>query len=176
MRTSGRKLRYTSFAPHCLAVMQHTIRKYQDSDLPLLAKIYRAAIRHFDDGSYSKEQIAAWSSFPDDAEAFKKWITKSTTFVAVSNDNTPIAFGGLEDQGHIASLFVAPEMMRKGVGLALLVRLVEEARSRGINTITTDASEYSRPLFEKYGFRVKEIESTDFKGVKFSRYTMHMRI
>jgi len=153
--------------------MQYEIRMYRHADLASLAQIYRSSIRHFGSEYYSKDQITAWSSYPDHAEVFEKWLAQATTYVAVSSINAPIAFASIEEQGRISALFVAPEVMRKGVGTALLNHLIEEARSRRITTLATEASEFSKPLFEKSGFRVKEIEHTKFKDVRFSRYVMY---
>lgn len=157
-------------------LMHFDIRKYQNSDLPALANIYRGSIRHLGTESYSKEQVEVWSSFSDDIQDFENWLKGATTFVAVDSNNACVGFGGLEEHGRISSLFVASEWMRKGVGTGLLGRLLEEARLHALTMVTTEASEFSRPLFEKCGFVVREIEYTEFKGVKFTRYVMQTRI
>lgn len=51
-------------------------------------------------------------------------------------------------------------------------RLIAEAESRGLQELTTEASEFSKPLFEKFGFAVCNLEYTHFKGVDFTRYAM----
>ena len=156
--------------------MQFHIRKYQDSDLPALAKIYRGSIRHLGAECYTKEQVEAWSGFSEDIQAFDNWLKGATTLVAVDSENACVGFGGLEAHGRISSLFVSPEWMRKGVGSGVLGHLLEEAGSRAFSVVTTEASEFSRPLFEQHGFVVTEIEQTEFKGVKFTRYAMQARL
>ena len=79
---------------------------------------------------------------------------------------------GLEAKGRITSLFVAPEVMRMGVATALLNHLIDEINLRDLNSVTTDASEFSRSLIEKFCFSVKSLEHTKFKGVQFTRYQM----
>ena len=156
--------------------MSFEIRAIQDSDLSALADIYRDSIISLGNDFYTPEQIAAWASFPDDIEAFRKWVTAPMTLVAIKSDGKCVGFGGLEDSGRISALFVLPESMRKGVGSALLKKLVSEAQLRGVFQVTTEASEFSKPLFEKFGFRVKNIEKTEFKEVAFTRYAMQLRI
>jgi len=156
--------------------MQYDIRVFDDPDLPSLARIYKASIRYVGNEYYSDDQIAAWSSFPDDIEAFQKWITVAMTFVAIDNQQSFLGFGGLEDHGRISSLYVSPNVMRKGIGAALLKQLTSEVKIRGIATVTTEASEFSKSLFEKFGFTVKNIEHTEFNGIKFTRYAMRLRI
>ena len=156
--------------------MPCAIRPFEQTDLPHLADIYRESIRHLGNEHYSTEQITAWASHADDLKAFARWVREATTFVAVDNRRSCIGFGGLEESGRISALFVAPEWMRQGVGSALLERLMTEIRSCGAYEATTEASEFSRPLFEKFGFRVMYVEHTRFKGVAFTRYAMHRRI
>lgn len=153
--------------------MKCFIRKYDDSDLPSLVEIYRKSINHVGHEYYSKEQIDVWSNYSKEMEIFRKWITDSTTFVAF-HQQVPVGFGGLDEKGRISSLFVDPEAMRQGVGSSLLKRIMSEIENRGLNHITTDASEFSKPLFEKFGFRLKDIEHIMFKGVSFHRYAMEL--
>ena len=157
-------------------VTHYRIRAYQHADLPALAAVYTSAIRHLGAEYYSGDQIAAWSSFAEDTAGFERWITEATTFVAVDGHDECIGFGGIEEHGRIASLFVAPAFVRKGVGSGLLMRLLEEARAQKTVVVTAAASEFSRPLFEKFGLRVEEIEHIEFKGVEFSRYAMRTSI
>jgi putative acetyltransferase len=45
-----------------------------------------------------------------------------------------------------------------------------------MKTVTTEASEFSKPLFEKHGFTVTEVEHTTCKGVEFTRYAMRLEL
>lgn len=150
----------------------YQIRPYGKDDLPVLAGIYRDAIRHRGPECYSEQQVAAWSSFPDALRDFEYWLTSATTWVAVDRHDNCIGFTALEEPGRISALFVAPAWMGQGVGYGLLNHLLKEARLASCQTVTTEASEFSRPLFEKFGFVVLEIEHTEFKGVAFTRYAM----
>ena len=152
--------------------MEIFIRPYVDGDLSAVAHIYKQGIKQVALTHYSDDQVAAWSSFADDTDDFKKWINKSTTFVALNQELEVVGFAGLEATGRISSLFVAPEVMRSGVATALLNHLIDEINKRGLKSITTDASEFSKPLFEKFGFTVTNLEHTEFKGVLFTRYQM----
>lgn len=151
------------------------IRKYQGTDLDSLAKIYVESIRHLGPAAYSKNQIEAWAGFARDS-GFKNWIEATITFVAVSQNNEIMGFAGLTESGHISAVFVAPRHHRKGVASGLLTMVLDAARSMGIVQITSHASEFSKPLFEKFGFVVSEIERTEVKGIGFSRYAMRANI
>ena len=152
--------------------MKFYIRPCVDQDMSEVAQIYKQGIKQVALKHYSDDQVAAWSSFADDTDDFRKWINKSATFVALNPELQIVGFAGLEAKGRISSLFVAPEVMRSGVATALLSHLMDEINKRGINSITTDASEFSKPLFKKFGFTVTSLEHTRFKGVLFTRYKM----
>jgi putative acetyltransferase len=151
------------------------IRPYQDGDITALARVYKHGIRQVGLTYYTAEQVEVWSSFADDTEEFEKWVNGSDTFVALDNEDRVVGFTGLESTGRIASLFVAPEVMNTGVGAALLSYLMHEINQRDIKSITTDASEFSKPLFEKFGFQVNNLEQTRFKGLIFQRYQMILK-
>lgn len=156
--------------------MNRFIRAHTDQDLPGLARVYRDAIRGVGAEYYSPDQVAAWSSFADDTEDFRQWIEGAATFVAIQDSISPAGFAGLDPAGRIAALFVAPEVMRQGVGAALLERVLNEARARSLTRLTAEASEFSRPLFQKFGFKQRHKEDTCFKGVAFERYVMDMSL
>ena len=149
-----------------------SIRPYRHSDLDSLLRIYRESITHLGGSRYTPEQVRAWSGYFDEPAAFGKWLGRSDTVVAVDEAGQAIGFGSIEDTGRIASLFVAPSAMRRGVGMALLSRLLDEARTRGMTAVTAQASEFSRPLFEQFGFETAGIEHTEVEGAAFVRYAM----
>jgi putative acetyltransferase len=67
---------------------------------------------------------------------------------------------------------VAPQNARKGVGSLLLQHLLSLEPVQPL--YTTEASELSKGLFEKFGFKVIEIEHTELNDVAFTRYGMRM--
>jgi len=148
------------------------IRPAEGKDNFLLGDVYRSAILAIGEEFYSPEQVVAWSSYPDDEAEFTRWIQEASTYVAMTADSVLVGFGGLEKGGRISSLFVAPDFMRQGVASALLTHLITEVDSRNIDELTTHASEFSKPLFKKFGFEVMNIEHTILKGVDFTRYFM----
>lgn len=148
------------------------LRACADADLASLAVIYADAIRHLGPRHYTAAQVAAWAAFADDAGRFRQWVVSAATTVAVDDQDQAVGFAGLIDPGHVASLFVAPPWQRRGVGSSLLRALLAQARERGVARITTHASEFSRPLFERFGFRVSAVEQGDVGGVTIERYAM----
>ena len=154
--------------------MLFRIRRYRKNDLNKLAEIYQTSIKFLGISYYTQQQVEAWANYFNDSDKFEDWLMESSNFVAVDKADICIGFGGFEMHGRISSLFVSPQAMRKGVGSALLEHILKKAASEGINELTTQTSEFSKPLFEKYGFGVKEIEETVIDGVEFRRYVMQL--
>ena len=50
------------------------------------------------------------------------------------------------------NMYTKPEYRRNGIANNTLKLLVEDARSRGINAISLEATRMGRPLYEKFGF------------------------
>lgn len=155
--------------------MEYRVRAARPDDINALARIFRESVLQIEPGDYTPEQIAAWASFADDTDDFVAWINGATTLVAVDLHDECLGFGGLEAQGRVASLYVAPDAMRQGIASDLLRRLMEEARESGLEWLTTEASEFSKPVFERLGFMVAEVECAEYKGVDFIRYRMRAR-
>lgn len=154
---------------------KYHIRKYQSEDLDTLAKIYADSIRHLGPTAYSESQIEAWSSFAKHAE-FANWIELATTFVAVAQNGVIIGFAGFSKSGYVSAVFVTPLYQRIGVGSSLLTKVLSAMKSLGFKQVASHASEFSRPLFEKFGFTVSEIEHTEVNGIGISRYAMQTHI
>lgn len=149
------------------------IRPGTDGDWPALARLYVDSVRHLGAACYTPEQIRAWSAFGEATDEFEAWLADADTFVAADRDDVCIGFAGIDATGRIASLYVAPAWMRRGVASGLLKFLLQTAAERGFERVTTEASYFSKPVFVKHGFDVTEDEYVQFDGVEFHRFRMH---
>lgn len=55
-------------------------------------------------------------------------------------------------KAYIMNMYTAPEYRRQGIAFRTLSLLAAEAGSRGIHSISLEATEAGRPLYEKFGF------------------------
>lgn len=55
-------------------------------------------------------------------------------------------------KAYIMNMYTVPEYRRRGISYRTLDLLVQEAKSKGILSISLEATEMGRPLYEKYGF------------------------
>lgn len=147
------------------------IRDVTPADVPALAFLYADAVRSAGPSFYSEEQVEVWATVAEEAERFRSFVLEPSSLVA-EDETGPIGFTGLDPDGHVTALYVRSDRMRRGVGSALLAAVMDLARQRGISQLYTEASAVSRPVFERAGFRVAEIETIERRRVLFERYRM----
>lgn len=59
---------------------------------------------------------------------------------------------------YIMNMYTAPEYRRQGVAFHTLDLLVKDAKKQGVSSITLEATDMGRALYEKYGFIKMEDE------------------
>lgn len=140
-------------------------------DVPALAHVFEEAARRLGPQHYDAAQVASWAAFPSETEAFHAFIVQAHTLVA-EVDGAVVGFGGIHDDGYLASLYTHPDHGRKGIGTLLLGALLDRARDRNVRRVFTAASAFSRPLFERHGFILDEVEVVERRGAVFHRFRM----
>jgi predicted GNAT family N-acyltransferase len=76
----------------------------------------------------------------------------SSHVLAFSEKRDVVGTGRLEPTGKIARLAVLGEYRGQGVGSAMLIRLVEEARQRGFEQVYLHAQMHALNFYKKFGF------------------------
>ena len=61
-------------------------------------------------------------------------------------------------KAYIMNMYVKPEYRRQGIALKTLDLLVQDAKEKGVDAITLEATRMGRPLYETYGFAAMENE------------------
>ena len=151
------------------------IRRAASDDLPALATLYAQTVRTHGPSLYSSAQVDAWASAGTVNERFHDFVFRPTTFVA-QDEHGPAGFAGIEADGHVQSLYVRADCTRRGIGTALMRHVFNHARSLGIESLYTEASQFSRPLFERLGFSVDHAQHVTYAGVSFERWVMRCRL
>ena len=86
-----------------------TIRQFKDSDAPQMTAIYLRAVTELGKLRYHPEQVAVWAKLTPDADRLTELMNDGRNgFVAVTSDDTVVAFGDLEADGHIQFLYADP--------------------------------------------------------------------
>lgn len=56
------------------------------------------------------------------------------------------------NKAYIMNMYTKPEYRRKGIGYKTLDLLIRDTKNKGITSISLEATDMGRPLYEKYGF------------------------
>lgn len=148
-----------------------SIREYQPSDAEILAAIYRDAVIGIGATAYNAKQIEVWSSFPEDLEEFRHLLGQGLTLVALDKGEL-VAFGQLNPLNHVAFLYTATRVARKGYATKIYQELEDYAITQNVQRLHTEASHISKHFFLKMGFSVVEMEIVDRKNTQFERFKM----
>ena len=76
-------------------------------------------------------------------------------------DGVAIGTGRLLPDGHIGRMAVLGKWRNQGVGSALLVALIDEARKRGVSRVVLNAQIHALPFYLRHGFQAEGEEFLD---------------
>ena len=147
------------------------IRTATIDDSPKLEAIFVHAVTTLAPEYYSPEQVQAWAAPPQDSDRFQHWLQDGRIWVAQEGDRI-LGFVGLMDDGLVSALFVHGDYGRQGIGSRLLSTAIAWAQQHHLLNLRAEASELSRPLFAKFGFRTDATETVTRGGVVFHRALM----
>jgi len=126
----------------------YTIRSANWQDDGLLLRIIRETV-------FVKEQQVPveleWDEFDNDC----------LHLLAIDTSGRPIGTARLLSDGHIGRMAVLKEWRGKGVGSAMLRRLLEEAKKRHIRQVVLNAQTVAAGFYRKFGFQVEGEEFID---------------
>lgn len=134
------------------------IRDATVDDLPELADVFRRASLH------NEADRAVLLAHPEALDYSDEWVVRGLTRVAVVDGRV----GGfatvvpLDGHGELEDLFVAPELMRRGIARALIADAVDRARTRGETRIDVTANEHAAAFYAAVGFAETGIAPTEF--------------
>jgi len=89
------------------------------------------------------------------------WDPQSVHAIAFDMDGTALGTGRLLPDGHIGRLAVARTARGSGIGSALLLALMQEARRRGHRAAVLSAQTHAVPFYRRHGYEVSGVEYLD---------------
>ena len=87
-----------------------------------------------------------------EAEEFDDADGNSSHVLVLSEKRDAVGTGRIEATGKIARLAVVAEYRNRGVGTAIVERLIEEAGNRGYNRVFLHAQTQALTFYNKFGF------------------------
>ncbi|MFX1371866.1 MAG: GNAT family N-acetyltransferase [Promethearchaeota archaeon] len=108
-------------------------------------QIFRKTLKDYFLDKMKSNEFIAWL-----AESDKKIIaTSGLSFL----QRPPHFVNKIGKFAYIMNMYTRPNWRRKGIGSALIEKLIEEIKKKGIQSVVLHATPSGRPLYEKYGFR-----------------------
>lgn len=83
-----------------------------------------------------------------------------------------VAYADLQPSGYIDHFFVAAKFAGRGIGGALMRHLHDDARLRGISTLTAHVSLTAQPFFRRAGFELVCARRPVVRGVALENAVM----
>jgi GNAT superfamily N-acetyltransferase len=134
------------------------IRDAVSGDMPALRQVYRRSSLSNDGDRPNLLANPEVLEYPD------LGVREGRTRAAVA-DGEIVGFAswlGAGEAIEIEDLFVDPEWMRKGIGMALVLDLIAIARGRGIGRVEVTANQHALAFYHKAGFVAYRTEATRF--------------
>lgn len=151
----------------------YRIRRGGVADHAGMADLMEASIRSLGPAHYAPDQVEVWAAAARDEVRFARLVHGAETWVAEEPGGL-MGFSALQPGGYLSCLYVHPACGRRGIGSTLLTALLDHARNQGIDRVRTEASTFSRGVFEKAGFRVDTLETVERNGVTVQRARMSL--
>lgn len=145
-----------------------TLRPIGLADASLLREIYADAVESQAPSLYSDAQVRAWAALAWLPGVLDRTLAEGSGWI--SGDGAAFAIRHPEER--LSLLYCRGSAARQGHGSALLARIELEAQADGVQRLRTEASQLSRPLLERRGWRVVAPETISIGGVLFERYRM----
>ncbi|MGN5141153.1 GNAT family N-acetyltransferase [Aeromonas caviae] len=146
----------------------------EEAHIPRLLDLFEKSVRRLGPAHYSPEQVEQWARgahHPGLASQLREhhgWV--------IEQDDVPLGFATLSDDGHLSLLYVSADHPRQGLGTLLLERVLAAASQMGLGSLTTEASAFSLALFLRHGFLLTGLETVERGGVQFIRHRLHCRL
>ena len=157
------------------------LRVLHPGDRDQVAEVYRDAVITQATGLYSPAQIAAWSNHANNSDAIREALVRGyglascSPAVASDKGNDPgviEAFGVLDPIDRLSLLYCRGRACRQGRSSAILQALENHAWQQGCRQCRTEASQLSKPLLLRRGWRIEAEETVIFAGTSFQRWRM----
>ena len=145
------------------------LRLIVPADAFLLREIYADAIESQAPQLYSDQQVQSWAALAWLPGVLDQTLREGSGWIS----GEEAAFAIRYPQDRLALLYCRGRAARQGHAQALLDRIEADAMADGVTCLRTEASQFSRPLFERRGWRLIAPETITIAGVPFERYRMH---
>jgi putative acetyltransferase len=150
------------------------VRSLKQDDWDQVIDTYADAVKTLATPLYRPEQIEAWAAYPSSHAAVREALGRGVGLVGTTagRPSAVEAFALLDPLDRLALLYCRGRSSRMGLATRLVQGLEAHARQLGQTSMRTEASQLSRPLLERLGWKVEQEERILFAGELFLRWRM----
>ena len=112
-----------------------------------------------------------WTGDNDTEDRWRARLADGPCFIAYEGDRPVGMVAGwvVDDAAQLTSMWVAPEARRRGIGTALIERVVEWAAGRPLSLRVMDGNQAAVTAYERQGFVLQQ--GTDAEGCRRMLHT-----
>lgn len=151
------------------------VRKYKTDDCFVLAELFYNTVHIINSVDYSKKQLDVWATGNVNIPDWDKSFSEHNTVIAEIDSNI-VGFGDMDDNGYIDRLYIHSDYQRQGIATAIVNKLEQQAKIRGISLFTTHASITAKPFFEQRGYHIVCENKVVRSGVELTNFIMEKEI
>lgn len=151
------------------------VRDFAADDAPVLRGVFESAIHGTARRDYSQRQVDTWAPRRYDADAWAGRMRGLAPFVALV-DGRVAGYADLQADGCIDHFYVASEAGGRGVGGALMRRILARGAALSLAELTSQVSLTAQPFFAHFGFEVVEHRVFEMRGVGMRNTAMRLRL
>lgn len=149
-----------------------TIRVLTPADHSQVLAIYGDAVSSQAPGVYSERQVRAWLSQLGPGGPLAASLGQGTGLVSCAESGEIEAFALMQPPDRLSLLYCRGRSARQGHASRLLAQVETLSQRQGLGQLRTEASELSRPLLQRLGWRVVWQEMLLIDAIPFRRYRM----
>ncbi len=147
------------------------IRRWRPEDAEPSYRVYFNSVRVDAASQYTEEQRCAWVPSASIEDWWTPRLIDGTAWVA--EDAAGLAgLIALRDDGHLDLFFVVSRARGAGAATSLYDALMNEARARNLDQLTSDASHLARRFLERREWESVAEEKVSRSGVPLTRFKM----
>lgn len=150
--------------------MEIKIRKFKDSDAETIATLVQRNFREVNIHDYSIEEMEKLAK-EFNSNKIRKTASYANTYVAIDKSDTIVGTGSISSffgsmtESILLTIFVLPELQRKGIGKAIIQALENDELFTRASRVEIPASKTACAFYEKMGYLYKNgVKQLDGEG------------
>jgi len=148
------------------------IRKFEPEDAQVCSALMQD---HYRNHALDLPEVARKRIADARSTEYVKLISKDRVLVVAELENKIIGMGGLKGD-EIRHMYVDRAFQKKNIGSAILKVLEEEARNKGLLSITVNSVFYAVEFYSKNGFKIVQSTQIERHGLNIDAILLEKKL